>query len=123
MAGEKVITLHPVVTSPRRKSNPSKHQSKMNSNTPPESAFENRAALLDKTGEVLLHVLARFSPSTRSGTFRLPPSANVDLILKSAAKIRTIDNRAFELAAIKQCPAFHVVRPDQPHIEFDYQPQ
>jgi hypothetical protein len=85
------------------------------------SDFESQAVLVDTGGEHLARVKVRFSPKSRYGSFRLPPSADVDQILAKATSLQTSDGKQLRVSNLRRCPAVHLVDPHRPHLEFDYE--
>ena len=84
--------------------------------------YESQATLKDKDSQPLASVRVKLSPKARWGSFRLPSLAEVHPTLTTATNLQTSDGKQFRITALRQCPAFHLVAPGQPHIEFDYEP-
>jgi hypothetical protein len=85
------------------------------------SDFESRSLIMDKSGQHLANVTVRFSPKSHYGSFRLPPSADVDQILAKAAYLQTSDGKQHPMSNLRRCPAVHLVDPHRPQLEFDYE--
>jgi hypothetical protein len=84
--------------------------------------YVSPAILRDKDGQPLANVKATLSPKLHCGDFRLPSSIDVRLILTKAASLQTLDGKQFQLLNLRRCIAYHLEKPDQPHLEFDYAP-
>jgi hypothetical protein len=93
-------------------------------NEPDEASqdHESPATLTDKDGQHLASVTASFSQKQRFGDFRLPSSIDVRWILAKATSLQTSDGKRFQLLNLRLCIAYHLENPDQPHMEFDYEP-
>jgi hypothetical protein len=91
-------------------------------NAQDEADFESQSVLQDTGGQHLASVTVRFSPKSHYGSFRLPPSADVDQILAKVASLQTSDDRHLRVSNLRRCPAVHLVEPHRPHLEFDYEP-
>src|ERR1035441_1114789 len=94
----------------------------MNAQDEANQDYESQATLRDKDGQPLASVRVSLSPKSRWGSFRLPSSAEVRPILTTATNLQTSDGKRFRIIALRQCPAFHLVAPGQPHLEFDSEP-
>jgi len=84
--------------------------------------FEAEVILKDMADKQVATVRANFSPKVHCGGFRLPESANVDQVLSRVASLQTSDGRRFRVSKLRRCGAVHLVSPDKPHLEFDYEP-
>jgi hypothetical protein len=99
-----------------------KDRAMMNAQDEANRDYESQATLRDKDGQPLASVRASLSPKAHWGSFRLPSLAEVHPILTTATNLQTSDGKQFRIIALRQCRAFHLVAPGQPHIEFDYAP-
>ncbi len=78
--------------------------------------------LLDKAGIEIGCFPMQFFPILKRGDFRMPSNANVGQTVKNAATVQTQDGKRYRLTKIWRCNAFHLMSPDQPHIEFYFEP-
>lgn len=84
--------------------------------------YESPAILMDKDGLPLASVKAMISPKQKSGDFRLPSSIDVQMILAKATSLQMKDNKRLQLIRLQRCIGHHLENPEQPHLEFDYNP-
>ena len=87
-----------------------------------DGEFEDRVILLDKDSRPNATLQGTFSPQIRSVSFRLPPSSEVDRIVATSTILRMTDGSLYQLKNGQQCPVYHSVSPEQPHVTFDYEP-
>lgn len=81
----------------------------------------SEATLMDRDGQPLAIVQVTLLPTLRQGGFRLPSSEEAHRTLTTAASLQMSDGKPLRLNHLRVCNAFHLISPEKPHLEFDYE--